>query len=69
MSTSATKIALNTLSSYVRFGLALGIWFLLTPFAIDRVGAADFGLWTLVYSVVGFFGLLDLYQFPPLLEL
>ncbi len=53
-------VALNAASNYARFGLNIVVWFFLTPYMIHRLGENDFGLWTLVFSVVGFFGLLDM---------
>ncbi|MDX1932659.1 MAG: oligosaccharide flippase family protein [Capsulimonadales bacterium] len=51
--------AWNGIANYARFLLTMVVQFALTPFIIERIGQADFGLWTLTFSVVGFLGLLD----------
>jgi len=56
----ATRIAVNTLSNYARFAVSVGVWFVLTPAMVQGLGPSEYGLWSLVYSVVGFFSLLDL---------
>ncbi len=53
------RVLWNTATSYARFGVTLAVMFVLTPFLIEKLGKADYGLWTLVFSVLGFFGLLD----------
>jgi len=59
-STRAAQLALNAATNYLRFAFTLVLFFFLTPFIIRKVGVDDYGLWTLIYSVVGFFGLFDL---------
>ncbi len=44
----------------VEFGAQLTVAFLLTPFIIGKLGDSMYGLWTLIASVVGYYGLLDL---------
>lgn len=53
-------VLLNTLSSYGRFALTGVAFLVLTPFVIRELGPEGYGLWTLVISTVGFFGVLDL---------
>jgi O-antigen/teichoic acid export membrane protein len=60
MLTRTSRVALNALSNYARFAILMGVLFFLTPYIIGKVGRDDFGLWTLSFSVLGFFGLLDL---------
>lgn len=50
----------NALSNYLRFILSMATMFLLTPYILRKVGAQDFGLWSLTFSIVGFLGLLDM---------
>jgi O-antigen/teichoic acid export membrane protein len=57
---AATRVAVNTLSNYARFGVSMAVWFFLTPAMVHGLGEQEYGLWSLVYSVVGFFSLLDL---------
>ncbi len=59
MNTRTAQVVLNTITSYIRFAVSLLVWFFLTPFIINTVGRNDFGLWSLTFSVIGFFGLLD----------
>jgi O-antigen/teichoic acid export membrane protein/glycosyltransferase involved in cell wall biosynthesis len=44
--------------AHVVWGVGWGI--VLTPFYIKTLGRADYGIWLLVHSVVGYYGLLDL---------
>lgn len=57
--TRAQRVALDSLASYLRFGVALGVQFVLVPIVIDKVGTADYGLWTLTFSVLGLLTLVD----------
>lgn len=47
-------------AGYMRFFISFFILWFLTPYIIKSVGIDDFGLWTLVFSVLGFYELLDL---------
>jgi O-antigen/teichoic acid export membrane protein len=47
-------------SSYGRFALTAATFVVLTPLIVRSIGTDAYGLWTLVLSVVGFFGVLDL---------
>lgn len=60
MISRSARVALNVLTSYGRFGVNLVVMFLLTPYLVQRLGAVDFGLWSLVFSALGFLALLDL---------
>jgi O-antigen/teichoic acid export membrane protein len=51
---------LNIATSYLRFVIAMVLVFFLTPFIVSKIGIDLFGLWSLIFSVVGLFGLLDL---------
>lgn len=65
MSTNTTQkslvgtIAKNSLTGYLRFAISIGVMLLLTPFIIKGIGTDEYGLWVLIFSVLGFFGLLD----------
>jgi O-antigen/teichoic acid export membrane protein len=54
------RIAINIISSYTRFLLGMAAVFFLTPFILTRIGAEDFGLWSLCLAVTGVLGVLDL---------
>lgn len=53
------QLRANVLASYGRFLVVMGVQFFLTPVILRAVGAEDFGLWSLTFSVMGFLGLLD----------
>jgi O-antigen/teichoic acid export membrane protein len=50
----------SALAGYLRFFVSSAILWFLTPYIIKHVGIDDFGLWTLVFSVIGIYELLDL---------
>ena len=54
------RIFLSTASNYVGQIVVIGVWFLLTPFILDRLGATQYGLWVLVASFLAYGTLLDL---------
>lgn len=60
MLTRTATVMLNTATNFFRFGLLIVIFFLLTPFIINSIGKEEFGLWSLVFSILGVFGLLDM---------
>jgi O-antigen/teichoic acid export membrane protein len=51
---------LGTLCNVAGKIVALGTWFLLTPFILHHLGPNAFGIWTLVSAVVSYGSLLDL---------
>ncbi len=55
----SAQFALNAGASYLRFGMNMVIMLALTPFMVGRLGAQDFGLWSLVFAVLGFVALMD----------
>lgn len=60
MLTRTAQVALNTISNYARFGVMFLVFLVVTPIMVSCMGPDDFGLWTLMFSIVGFFGLLDM---------
>jgi O-antigen/teichoic acid export membrane protein len=56
----ARGVALDAASGYLRYSVFVGVFFVLTPRTIAGLGVEGFGLWTLVFSLIGFLGLLDL---------
>jgi O-antigen/teichoic acid export membrane protein len=50
---------LNVATSYLKFLINMVVVFFLTPFIVSRIGIDLFGLWTLIFSIVGIFGLMD----------
>lgn len=59
-SSRTARVVLNTAGNYGRFALNVAIWLILTPYIIDKLGKEAFGLWSLIFSVVGFLGLMDM---------
>ena len=51
---------LNIASNYLRVIVGIAVMFFLIPFQVEHLGMEMFGLWSLVFAVVGLFGLLDL---------
>lgn len=62
------KIARNTFANYVGYFWKLGINFFLFPFVVHHLGLAPAGMWFLLTSVTGYFGLLDLGIKPALIK-
>lgn len=54
------KIFVNAVSNYVRFFFDIVIYFFLTPFIISSLGEHDFGILTLISSLLGAIGLLNM---------
>jgi len=54
------SIKLNSLSNLVRFIINIAIGLLLTPFIINSLGKNGYGVWVLIGSFVGYYGLLNL---------
>lgn len=54
------RVAWGTFASLARIGVGFAVWFLLTPYMIRTLGAEGYGLWALLFSMVGFLSLLDL---------
>jgi O-antigen/teichoic acid export membrane protein len=51
---------LNIASNYLRVIVGIAVMFFLIPFTVEHLGLDLFGLWSLIFAVVGLFGLLDL---------
>jgi O-antigen/teichoic acid export membrane protein len=60
MPTIARHLLRSTASNVAGQVVVLGVWFVLTPFMVHRLGAANYGLWVLVASLVAYGNLLDL---------
>jgi O-antigen/teichoic acid export membrane protein len=53
------RIFVNTAINVAGKFITFGIWFLLTPYILNRLGAVSYGVWILVGSVVAYGSLLD----------
>ena len=51
---------MNAASNWTALGVNIVIGFVLTPFVIHCIGKSDYGIWTLVGSIVGYYGILGL---------
>ncbi len=54
------SLIVSAASNWTSIAISLAVTFLLTPFIISHIGTAGYGIWVLVLSVVGYYGLLDL---------
>jgi len=59
MTDTKRKIVRNSIANYLFRGFQIAIGLYLFPFILHRVGAVMFGIWLLVQSITGKFGLLD----------
>jgi len=53
------KTTINAFTNYFRFFFSMVISFWLIPFIIKSLGQDMYGLWSLTFSIIGFFSLLD----------
>lgn len=56
---SGRQLALNVLSSYGNFFLAVAMSLVLTRVLLRHLGAGTYGLWIVLLGIVGYIGLLD----------
>jgi O-antigen/teichoic acid export membrane protein len=54
------KAAKNVVASWASLFTHLAVGFLLSPYILHRLGDEGFGVWILVFSLTGYYGLLDL---------
>lgn len=54
------RLAVSALSNWAALAVHTLISFLLTPYLIHKLGKTDFGTWALVWSFVGYYGILRL---------
>jgi len=59
MASHVGRVARNTLANTTQFGVAFVIQLVLIPLIIGTLGQAEYGLWALAFSVLGFLTLLD----------
>jgi O-antigen/teichoic acid export membrane protein len=54
-----SRFLLNAFSNYAGQLIILGVWFFLTPFILNQIGATSYALWVLVGSIMAYGSLLD----------
>src|SRR5215467_8294867 len=54
------QILKNVSSSWFSLGVNVVTGFILSPFIVHHLGDEAFGLWILIFSVTGYYGLFDL---------
>lgn len=54
------RIIQNIGSSWFSLGINIAIGIFLSPFIVHRLGDAAFGIWVLIFSITGYYGLFDL---------
>jgi O-antigen/teichoic acid export membrane protein len=57
---NATQFARNVVSNWGGFLFSAVVSFFLGPYILSKLGTTTYGIWALIGSVVGYFGLLDL---------
>lgn len=60
LSKGRPSLAVNAASNWMALGINMLVGFFLTPYIISSLGLGSYGIWALVVSVVGYYGLLDL---------
>lgn len=58
--TSRSKLVRNIASNWARIGTGVFWGLILTPIFLKTLGKSDYGVWLLINSLVGYYGLLDL---------
>jgi O-antigen/teichoic acid export membrane protein len=53
------QIIKNVGSSWFALGLNVVVGIFLSPFILHRLGDAAFGLWVLIFSITGYYGIFD----------
>src|SRR5271154_6405131 len=54
------QIIKNISSSWFSLGINVVVGLFLSPFIVHRLGDTAFGLWVLIFSVTGYYGMFDL---------
>src|ERR1700757_4782128 len=54
------QILKNVSSSWFSLGVNVVTGFILSPFIVHHLGDEAFGLWILIFSITGYYGLFDL---------
>src|SRR5215469_7051754 len=57
---SSERLVSNVIWSWVGVAVQLLPGFIVTPYLIRRLGSERYGIWSLVFSLVGYYALVDL---------
>ncbi len=57
---SRAQFTRNLFSGWISLVVEIGVAFILTPYIIFKLGAATYGVWSLMISVIGYLGLIDI---------
>ena len=58
-SVNRSRITRNAVANFAGFAATVAVTFFLTPFVIGSLGEVRYGVWTLMLSVTGYYGVLD----------
>ena len=62
------RLFLNSLSSGVLYAVNIGIAFILSPIMVFELGNRDYGIWEMLLSFCGYFGILELGLGPAIIR-
>ncbi|MHA1381622.1 MAG: lipopolysaccharide biosynthesis protein [Candidatus Helarchaeota archaeon] len=54
------SLIVSAISNWSALGISVIVGFLLTPFIISHIGKTGYGIWVLIGSIIGYYGILDL---------
>lgn len=60
------KAFINVVSNWVSIFLNIAVGFFLTPFIITNIGKTGFGIWTLIFSIIGYYGVFETALIPAI---
>jgi O-antigen/teichoic acid export membrane protein len=53
------SLIINAISNWITVVVGVAVGFFLTPFIINYLGKTGFGIWKLIASIIGYYGLID----------
>ena len=53
------RVLKNTVSSWVGLAVNVAVGFFLSPFILHHLGDEAFGIWILIFSITGYYGIFD----------
>lgn len=57
---SRTQFTRDFFSGWISLAAEIIVAFVLTPYIVHKLGAANYGVWSLMFSVIGYLGLIDI---------